>query len=381
MEARRVGTRLGEAAVVVFLVAMVLGQVLGQPVLLGFVTSGSMEPTIGTGDGFVAIPADIAGSVEEGDVVVFRAEEIQGGGLTTHRVVETTERGYVTKGDANPFTDQDSGEPPVSEAQVVAVAWQPGGTVVTVPGVGAVVTGTQDALTTTQRRLGALFGTRSLLGAQGIAYLVLTLSVTGYLLDLYLSGGRGRTRDTDRDTGVSVRLVVAVFSAAIVLSATAAMVVPAGPQAFGVVSAESDAPGPRVIEQGTSESVRYTTPNGGFVPVVRYVEPVDDGVSVEPQRAVVPARSSVNGTLTLSAPPETGYYRYHVVEHRYLLVLPPSVIRSLYLVHPWLPVVVIDALLGGGFYLLGAALVDTGRVRRRNRSGPSRTDRFLSRIR
>ncbi|MFC6756384.1 MULTISPECIES: signal peptidase I [Haloarcula] len=381
MGLRRVGALLGEAAIVVFLAAMVLGQVLGQPVLLGFVTSGSMEPTIETGEGFVAIPADVAGPVEEGDVVVFRAEEIQGGGLTTHRVVEKTERGYVTKGDANPFTDQDSGEPPVSEAQVVAIAWQPGGAVVTIPGVGAVVTGSQDALAGTQQRLAALAGTRSLLGAQGIAYLILSLSVLGYLLDLYLSDSRGRTRDTDRDTGVSARLVVAVFSVAIVLSATAAMVVPAGPQTFGVVSAESDAPGPRVIEQGTSESVRYTTPNGGFVPVVRYVEPVDDGVSVEPQEAAVPARSSVNGTLTLSAPPETGYYRYHVVEHRYLLVLPPSVIRSLYLVHPWLPVVAIDALLGGGFYLLGAALVDTGRVRRRNRSGPSRTDRFLSRIR
>ena len=377
---RRVGTLLAEVALVVFLVAMVLGQVLGQPVLLGFVTSGSMEPTIGTGEGFVAIPADVAGPVEEGDVVVFRAKEIQGGGLTTHRVVEETERGYVTKGDANPFTDQDGGEPPVSEPQVVAVAWQPGGTVVAIPGVGAVITGTQDTLTAGQRQLAALVGERSLLGTQGIAYLVLGLSVVGYLLDLYLSDGRGRTRDEGRDTGVSVRLVVAMFSAAIVLSATAAMVVPAGPQTFGVVSAESDSPGPRVIEQGTSESTRYTTPNGGFVPVVRYVEPVDDRVSVEPREAVVPGRSSVNGTLTLSAPPETGYYRYHVVEHRYLLVLPPSVIRSLYLVHPWLPVVAIDALLGGSFYLLGAALVDTGRVRRRNRSGPSRTDRFLSRI-
>src|SRR6056297_903927 len=209
MGLRRVGTLLGEAALVAFLVAMVLGQVLVQPVLLGFVTSGSMASTIETGEGFVAIPADVAGPVEEGDVVVFRAEEIQGGGLTTHRVVETTDRGYVTKGDANPFTDQDGGEPPVSDAQVVAVAWQPGGEVLAIPGVGTVVTGTRDALAGGQRRLAALAGTRSLLGVQGIAYLVLALSVAGYILDWYLSDGRGRTRDTDRDTGTSVRLVVA----------------------------------------------------------------------------------------------------------------------------------------------------------------------------
>ena len=378
MGLRRVGTLLGEAALVVFLVSMVLGQVLGQPVLLGFVTSGSMEPTIETGEGFVAIPAGVAGPVEEGDVVVFRAEEIQGGGLTTHRVVENTERGYVTRGDANPFTDQDGGEPPVSEAQIVAVAWQPGGTVVTVPGVGALVTGTQSVLQATQRRLAGLFGSRSLLGTQGLSYLLVALSALAYVGDVVFSSDRRRERNRSRDTGTSAHLAVGVFAAAVVLSATAAMVVPAGPQEFGVISAESDSPGPRVIERGTSESVRYTTPNGGFVPVVRYVEPVGDGVSVEPRAAVVEPRSSVNGTLTLSAPPETGYYRFHVVEHRYLLVLPPSAIRSLYLVHPWLPVVVIDALLGGSFYLLGIALVDTGRVRSRSRETLSRIRRLLS---
>ncbi|WP_262175027.1 signal peptidase I [Haloarcula laminariae] len=381
MGLRRVGTLLGEAALVVFLVSMVLGQVLGQPVLLGFVTSGSMEPTIETGEGFVAIPAEIAGPVEEGDVVVFRSEEIQGGGLTTHRVVEETERGYVTRGDANPFTDQDGGEPPVSEAQVVAVAWQPGGAVVTIPGVGAAVTASQDAFGSVQRQLAGLFGTRSLLGTQGVAYLLLSLSVAGYLLDLYLDDERGRTRETERDTGVSLHLVVVVFSAAIVLSATAAMTVPAGPQTFDIVSAETDSPGPRVIEQGTNESVPYTTANGGFVPVVRYVEPVSDGVDVEPREAAVGPRSSVNGTLTLSAPPETGYYQHHVVEHRYLLVLPQSTIRSLYLIHPWLPVVVIDALLGGSFYAVGVAVGNSGRVRTRTRDGPSRFDRLRTWLR
>ncbi|MFC6975369.1 signal peptidase I [Halomicroarcula sp. GCM10025709] len=113
--------------VVLFLVSMVVGQLLGQPVLLGYVTTGSMQPTLDPGDGFVAIPAALAGPVDEGDVVTFRAEEIQGGGLTTHRVVDRTDRGYVTRGDNNPFTDQDGGEPPVTDAQIVAVVWQPGG--------------------------------------------------------------------------------------------------------------------------------------------------------------------------------------------------------------------------------------------------------------
>jgi len=377
MGIRRGGAILVEGALVLFLVAMVLGQALGQPVLLGFVTSGSMEPTIDTGDGFVAIPPAVAGPVEEGDVVTFRAEEIQGGGLTTHRVVEETDRGYVTRGDANPFTDQDGGEPPISETQIVAVVWQPGGEVATIPGVGTFVTGTQSVMATTQRTLAAALGTRSLLGTQGLAYLLVALSVLAYAADFLLADDRDRQRDTSRAEGTSVRLVIGVFAAAIVLSATASMVVPAGPQEFGVVSAESDSPGLRVIEQGTSESAPYIVPNGGFVPSVTYIEPTTEGIDVEPSKVVVPPRSSVNATLTLRAPPETGYYRQFVVEHRYLLVLPESTIDALYGLHPWLPILAIDALLGGSFYLLGVTLVDTGRIRSRTREGPSRLDRLL----
>ncbi|WP_324756453.1 signal peptidase I [Haloarcula montana] len=370
-----------EVIVVVFLVSMVVGQLLGQPVLLGYVTTGSMQPTLNPGDGFVAIPAALAGPVEEGDVVTFRAEEIQGGGLTTHRVVDRTDRGYITRGDNNPFTDQDSDEPPVTEAQIVAVVWQPAGTVVSIPGVGLLVSGTQETLGAAQGQLARLAGTRSLLGTQGIAYLLVALSVAGYAVDILLGGDREREqRDTSRQTGVSVRLILLVLAGAVVLSATAAMIGPSGSQEFGVVSSESDSPGLRVIEQGTTESSRYILGNGGFVPMVTYVDPVTDGVAFEPRETVVPARSTVNGTISITAPPETGYYRYFVVEYRYLHLLPQSTIRSLYRIHPWLPIVVIDALLAGSFYLLGAAFVDTGRVRSRSREAPSRLDRFVSRL-
>ena len=370
-----------ESGLIIFLIAMVLGQILGHPVLIGFVTTGSMQPTLEPGDGFVAIPADLAGSVEEGDVITFRAEEIQGGGLTTHRVIDKTDRGYITRGDNNPFTDQDGDEPPVTNAQIVAVVWQPGGEVVAVPGVGTLVNGVRDSLTWVQQRAASIFGTRSLLGTQGLAYLLLGVSICAYVIDLVLSGDRDRSqRNISRDTGTSVRLLIVIFAAAIVLSTTATMVAPTGPQEFGVVSAEFDAPGPRVIEQGTTESTQYRHGNGGFVPVVTYFQPATDGIVVEPNETVIPARSSVNATLSLTAPPETGYYRKFVVEHRYLLVLPQSTIRSLYHVHPWLPIITIDALLGGSFYLLGMALVDTGRLRSRSRDSPSQFHRLIARL-
>jgi signal peptidase len=358
-----------ELLAIVAIVALVAGQVLGQPVLLSYATSGSMEPTIDAGDGYVVVPAGVAGPIEEGDVVVFRATELHGGGLTVHRVVGETDRGFVTKGDANPFTDQSGEEPPVKRAQVVGVALRVGGSVVTVPELGTAVTGTQSALATAQRELAVGLGTRSLLGTRGIAYLVFAASVLLYVGDLLVGGDRDRKRDRtrEREAGVDPRLVVGALALVLVAAATAAMVLPAGPYEFGTVSAESDSPGTRVIPTGETETTTYRVPNGGLVPVYVRLEAPGERLAVEPGELTVGARSVANASVAVTAPPETGYYRSYLIEHRYLAVLPPDALRGLYAVHPWAPIVVIDGLLGGSFYLLGVALVGTGRLRRRER--------------
>ncbi len=387
MTPRRLLTLGAEAALVLVVASLLLGQVLGTPVLLGYVETGSMEPTLEPGDGFVAVPAAVAGDVEEGDVIVFRAEELQGGGLTTHRVVGETERGYVTRGDANPFTDQDGDEPPVKEGQIVAEALQIGGSVVVIPNLGTLVTGLQGAFTAVQQRLAVMTGSRALLGTQGLAYLLLGLSALLYLYDVLAGDGEERDRDRDRsrDQGLSPGLVVLVLAGVLVASATAAMVVPAGTQQFGVVSAEFASENPTVIEQGGSATLPYTVPNAGLVPVVAYVEPGSDGVAIEPQRVRVGGRSEATVEMTLSAPPETGYYRRFVTEHRYIALLPVPVIDALYEVHPWLPILAIDAALAGAVALLGLLVLGGRRVRvrrrssRHNRSTWRRLLRYLTR--
>ena len=382
MSVRRTVTGAAELLVAVVVLSLVVGQALGTPVGLSYVETGSMEPALEPGDGFVAVPAQVAGPVEKGDVVVFRAEEIQGGGLTTHRVVGETERGYVTKGDANPFTDQDGDEPPVKEPQVVATAVQVGGTVVAIPGLGIAVEGTQTALGTVQRILAATLGTRSLLGAQGLAYLFFGVTLAWYVVGAWRERGSrdsSRSRDRSRDGGVDPRLFAAGFALLLVAGATASMVAPAGAQEFGIVSAEFESEDPTVIPTGESSTIAYSVPNGGVLPVVAYLEPGSEGVAAEPRRVKVPPDETVEATITLSAPPETGYYRRYLVEHRYLGVLPTSTIDALYRVHPWAPIVVIDALLGVPFYLIAVRLLGSGRVRTRSRDGPSTLDRLLSR--
>ncbi|WP_137284859.1 signal peptidase I [Halorussus salinisoli] len=379
MRIRRTLTLALEVLTIVVVTSLVVGQTLGYPILLGYVETGSMSPTMEPGDGFVAVPHQIAGPVEEGDVVVFEAERLHGGGLTTHRVVDATDRGYVTKGDANPFPDQDGKEPPVKRAQVVAKALQVNGHVVVIPRLGAGVETVQNALVTVQRRMARLFGVESLLGAQGVAYLLLGASVVAYAVETLREEGRDdRRRDRSRTDGYDARLVLGVLALVLVATATASMVIPAGTQKFGVVSAESDAPGPRIIETGTAENLTYRVPNGGLVPVVVFLDPASEGVDVAPRETQVGSRTTVNATVTLSAPPETGYYRRFLVERRYLAVLPRSTIGALYRVHPWAPIVAIDLLLGGGFYLVGRAVVGTGRIRVRSRDRPTST---LARLR
>ncbi|WP_225332882.1 signal peptidase I [Halomicrobium urmianum] len=371
--------RIAEAVVVVLVIAMIAGQLLGQPAVVGYVETGSMAPTLSPGDGFVAVPAALVGPIEEGDVVTFRAERLHGGGLTTHRVVDETDRGYVTRGDANPFTDQDGVEPPVKDDQIVAVAWQPGGEVLVLPGVSAAVTGIRSALEGTQSVLARFLGTGAVLGTQGIVYLLFAVTGAYYVASARWADGPGRDRTRERDGDVGPRTIAAVGTLAVVLVVTAAMVGPAGTQRIDVVSAEFESPSPDVIERGTTGTINYTVSNDAAVPAVVYFES-DDGIDADPSTATVPARATQNVTLSVTAPPETGHYRYFLTERRYLAILPSSLIGALYRVHPWLPVAAVDAVAGGSVYLAFGAALGSGRARDRSREGRSWLRRLRSRV-
>jgi signal peptidase len=361
----------------VLLGSLLLGSVLGQPILLGFVETGSMSPTLEPGDGFIAVPAALSDDVEKGDVIVFDAEQLNGGGLTTHRVVEVTGNGYVTKGDANPVTDQDGSEPLVQEGQVKAEALQVGGEVVVIPNLGTAVTGIQDGVSEIQRQLAIITGSRSLLGTQGLAYLLFGTGVLAYLASALFSRGNGQaTRERTREDGtVDYRLVLVGLTVVLVVVATAGMTLGGGTQEFRMVSSSSDAPGPGVIPAGESETVEYRVPGNGVLPAVVFLEPNSERLEVEPREVYVPPGERASATVTLRAPESTGFYPQYLTEHRYPGILPQEFIRALYEVHPWAPIVVIDTLLGVGFLAFGAALLGTGPVRIRSRDTPSLVSR------
>jgi len=377
---RTVATYAIELSIVVLVAALVLGQALGTPILLSYVETGSMEPTIEEGDGFVAIPAEIAGPVEEGDVITFDAQELHGGGLTTHRVVDVTDDGYVTQGDANPFTDQSSDEPHVTDGQVVAVAWQVDGQVVTIPHLGTAVEAIRGALESVQMTLVTTLGIGALAGTQGLVVTLLGLGAIVYGIALWRESGgpksRSRSRQRSRKHVYDARGIVLGFALLLGVVTLATMLAMSGSTEMGIVSAEFDSDRPDVIPQGETETQPYELTNGGFLPVVSVIEPTSGGVDVEPRQAYLGHNESVNATLSLSAPEETGYYLRSLSTYHYFALLPPPVIASLHAIHPWVAMSAVTAVVVSLFLLPVALVVGTGTIRTRERRRKARGGLF-----
>ena len=343
------------AALVVAVVLLVVGQLLGQPLLFGYVTTGSMEPALSPGDGFVAVPSALAGDPDPGDVVVFEAETVQGGGLTTHRVVDETEGGYVTKGDANPFTDQDGGEPPVTEDAIVAHALQVNGEVVAVPHLGT-------AATTVRAVVAAPFGA---LGEEHGGTVLVFLGMALFVL-AGLTGERGRrstSRSRDRENVVAVWVVVLLAATVVTMAATAAMVVPAGTYEIEVLTTEDPSGDPQIVAPGGTATVTYETHNGGVVPTLVVTDPLDDGVTVDPGRAVLGHGDRSEVTVRIEAPETTGQVTREVRESRYLLVLPRSVLLALHSLHPWLALLAVDLVVALFVVTVAVGIFGTGYLR------------------
>ncbi len=337
--------------VVGFVVAMLLGQQLGQPILLGFVLTGSMNAdpaNMAPGDGFVAVPPAIAGDVEEGDVVTFEARELQGGGLTTHRVVGETDEGYITKGDANPFNDQDGTEPPVQESQIVSVALQTDGEVVVIPKVGAGVPAIQGAFTAMASSLSGIPGLGGLaeggIGTLmvGLGVLLLVYSIVAELLGSNRAR-EGRSRDRRSKTSAVVILVAILLL--ITVPTTASMIIPSKTDDITIVSSQSPNEDPNVVERGGSAELTYEFVNDGLIPRIAVVEPASTGVTVTETAMVADRGETAQTTVTLHAPAETGAYVRSVSERQYVQFLPVSVILALHAIHPFVAILSINAVI------------------------------------
>lgn len=367
MSVRGYAGRLLQAVLVVVAVSLVVGSVVGQPILFGFVESGSMAPALESGDGFVAIPAFLAGDVREGDVVVFEAERLHDGGLTTHRIVGETPGGYVTKGDANPFTDQDGPEPPVTDEQVVAHVFTIGDAPLAIPFLGALVLGVRSLVGAAQQGLASALGLGPPYGTQGAGLFLVTLGVALFVLTAVYDrvGGptRERRRSRSRSGVLDTRKLAVVLLVVVLLPANAAMVLPAGTFDLtvdgDVVSRSSE------LQPGDPATWDYTITNFGVVPLAFAFESESPAVTVPGPPTLLGPNDDTTVQVGMAAPPPGERAVAQIREYRYLLVVPPAVLGALHEIDPLVALAGVNAVLLAGVLLVSGRLFGFGRMRLR----------------
>lgn len=323
-------------ALLVMAIFLIIGsQILGFASPVGYVETDSMEPQLDPGDGYIGVPKPLAGDIGPNDVVTYEAQSLGGGGLTTHRVIRETDAGYITKGDNNPFTDQEGSEPPVTEAQIELVVLTVNGNIVSIPYLGDAAVAAQGIISTVIGILG--LGNFSA-GNPGIVVTVvgLVFIVIAGAYDLISDeNARGMTRSIRRSATLDSRLVlvgVILILALPVLSVTA---LPSGTQELSILSTDRPNPDdPSLIQAGTTTEINSTVQNDQLFPMVVILEPKTEGVVFAEQVLTVPPGETAQTKLRLSAPDETGPYTRVRSKTFYIHVLPADLIAGLHRIHP-----------------------------------------------
>jgi len=284
-------------------------------------------------------------------------------------VVDETEQGYVTKGDGNPFPDQDGSEPYVTDSQIAAKALQVNGHVIVIPNVGTAIGSIQGTTEAIQRRAAGTVGAS--FRGQWLTLFLFAIGVLSLASGAISDEGRTRSRERSRSRqGVyDRRTVVAVVAAVVFIAAAGTMLASGGVQEYGVVSAESETEAGGVIPAGETRVQSVDVRNGGLVPVHAVVEPAGPGVTVEPNYQYLGPRETAETAIGFSAPRETGYYVRAVSEYHYFAVLPRPVVLDLHAIHPWVAIFAVSTALSGA--VAGAMAVALGTETIRTRESPS----------
>lgn len=364
----KTGRRVVTVLLIVVFVSLAVGQVIGQPVLFAYVDSGSMEPTIDEGDGFVAIPAAATSPPQEGDVITFEAETIEGGGLTTHRVVGETADGYITRGDANPFTDQDGGEPPVTDEQIVAEALQIGDFVVVIPQFGTVVEGIQGLVVAALAPIAAALGlSGATTGTAGLA--IFAVGVVLFIWSTISERRTGPERDLSRSTEPEERLdtrrLAIVVLLVVLVPANASMVAVDGTSELVVDGDEvTDAPG---VSAGDEIEAEFDIRNGAFLTMLFALE-ADGDATLQDESLSIPPGETATTTLSVAAPPPGTEKTVTVTQHRYFVLFPEGLILSLHDIHPFVALAGLNAFITVSVLGFIAGLFGFGEVQFRQTS-------------
>lgn len=278
-----------------------VGALSGNGFGLGFVTSNSMEPSLRVGDGFMLVPYRRG---EVGDVIVYRPTRLPAEQIV-HRIVGIEPGGFITRGDNSPSADQEAGEPPVTERQMIGMALTSGGVPVRIPGVGPLSSSIRN-----------LLGRYAFTFSLGVAVASVGVSTWDMLYPK-------RTRPTRRRW----RVGTLYWTAAVAFTLGIVIAMASGAQTRAIrylAMAEPDGL-PNHIPVGEAGTVRATAANTSLLPVVQVIEPLPPAVSPSEPAWVGPL-SQTEFRLNLPVHDQPGWSTAYVRVYHYPPVLPKGIL-------------------------------------------------------
>ncbi|HLO04917.1 MAG TPA: signal peptidase I [Symbiobacteriaceae bacterium] len=321
-------------------VAILLGGLLGRPVLVAAVPTTSMVPVLRPGDLIPVLP-DWGAAPEIGQIIVFKTS--QDPSWIVHRVIDgDSTKGYVTKGDANPVPDQHR----VFIKDIAGFVPTVGGRALHVPGLGSLSLG------------------RTPLGHPLFAGVALVVGVFLLVNDIGSELFRVRWRRRLRRWGSKKResndalfiygiLAVLVFVSTFITTHSLST---EQTVRFSVVRSKStNVQDSRLTIFGAPSSEAVTLDNPSYLPVIVGLGSNDPDIVWEPSWVFIGPKSKMSVQLTRKNQ-VLGEHTAKLRQAIYLPVLPTSLIRMLASISWSLPLYVIALI--PVLLVLGASLFD-----------------------
>ena len=312
---RKIAGKFLTFVAIVLAVTSITGALLERPVLMSYVTSGSMTPTIHENDLIFINP--IATDYRVGDIIVFESN----GKWICHRIFAITGKGFLTKGDNNIAIDQLEGQSPVKPDKIAGKVVTFGGKPLIVPKVGDKI---------------GLLSTYAL----EYKYLMLVLLITAGLFQI-ASGGGVRRRKSKRYVKVrfSQIFVIASFLVILLLTAVSALMIGGQDIQYGTTMAGNVRP--EWVLPGSTFERTVLLKNVGLYPFL-YVVKDDGGRASVREWFILNPGESREVKVVIKAPKETSIYSERIIITRYLPVAPPEFMAYLAFYNHFLPILVVD---------------------------------------
>ncbi|MCA1814399.1 MAG: signal peptidase I [Halobacteriales archaeon] len=329
---------------------------LGHPVV-SYVASESMLPTLHVGDVFLVNP--LARDAAPGEVVLYQS--VLRGMPAVHRVVGLQDGGLLTKGDANPGTDQAAGEPPVTPDRVLGVPLASGGSLLVIP-----------ALALPMLQAGTFFRQLELWSgstAQLLAYVALAASLVLLALPrTRATRARGpRSPSAARFERALQRILPrgvlgkhVALGTMLLLATTTLYAASAAREDVGLEMVVTESPPPgqeRSAAPGHDVHRDLHVEGLAFMPTVVILDPTARTVFEAAPALLLPGQESVT-PVAERAGPDIGLQQDAVHVWRYPAFLPPEAMLALHRVLPGAPALLLGAFLvvAAGAWSFGAGL-------------------------